>query len=117
MKKEDKQRAAWVDKQVLSRLWTNLLQKATYAFMDNDIRIWKRGIDIITSSLFKTEREKVMTYRESFENMDIEAYLQIQQFIIDLLEEKGYLKYRSGGNVEETYEGWGGETKESDDDE
>lgn len=95
---------AWVDKQILSKLWVNILQKATYAMMDNDYRIYKRGIDILTSSLFKEERDQVIAYRNSFKEMNMDAYMCVQQFIIDLLEKKGYLKYKTHSLLE-THEG------------
>lgn len=95
---------AWIDRQILSNLWVNILQKANYAMMDNDYRTYKRGIDILTNSLFGPERDKVIAYRDTFDGLDMDAYMAIQRFIIDLLEKKGYLKYKTQA-ILETHEG------------
>lgn len=98
----DKQ-VAWIDRQNMSNLWISILQKATYAMMDNDFRTYKRGIDILICSLFKQERDKVIEYIKD-KGTDIGSYTAAQQFIVDVLEEKGYLMHQGRSSVPESFE-------------
>jgi len=88
-------KASWADRQTLSSLWISILHKATYSMIENDYRSYKRAIDILANSLFKEERDLVFQYKSQLQNDSIEAYMLIQQYIIDLLEAKGYIKYQA----------------------
>lgn len=102
IKKPD--RVAYKDVQVLSKVWIDTIKMVNIKMIENEKRSYKRGIKSLISTLFKEERLQAQQKLYSYNDKNIDAYRETLEYIIDMLEDKGYLKYKSI-DVIETHEG------------
>jgi len=89
-------KAGWGDKTHYSETFVLLIKRASLARLEGRNLEYYRCIDSLESALFKEHRNKVREYKKGLQEKNkIEQYKKIQEYIIDILSESGYLKYTS----------------------
>ena len=100
---ENKENVLWTEKQKYSNVWLMILRRAHLAVIESRPLEWEQCISTLIDSLFRVDREKVEKYMEELRRKDYTRQYKlrlVQRFIVDLLEEKGYLKYHGTSDLE-----------------
>ena len=96
---EDYEYAHWKDIRKQADVWQLIIKRASLARLEHNYNEYGRSIDTLIHTLFKNERDKVKEHQNSLTMEDFLTYYDdLMEFIIDILESKGYLsrKYDEG---------------------
>jgi len=91
--------AHWQDARRQADIWHMILKRAAMAQLEGNYKEYCRAIETIVPTMFKEEREQVKEYAETLNMEDqIGAYVALEEYIIDILESKGYLSKKYAGS-------------------
>jgi hypothetical protein len=94
---------SWSDRKYkYSDIWMDLLKRASILYTDGQFQQYYRCIDTLIRKLYTSEREIIvdwlLQYQENhnitYKEDRIEYYTKLEEQIIKLLEDRGYIQYQ-----------------------
>ena len=103
-KTEEFDKASRWDKTKYSEVWIKQIRVAVELLSNRDHSGFFDATDVLIMSLLSPERLKVREYQRTLEGTKLEQYNQIFEYIIDVLDAKGFLVVREnlphgGGDI------------------
>lgn len=109
--KDKKNKVAWFDRQKFSNIWSMAINRAMIYYEKNEQPEFIRTVLGVKRTLLRTEKDKVKEFLKDkpepqWRTDTMVYYWNLLEFIIDILDEAGYLKYeRQSDGIKETWQG------------